>query len=323
MEAIPMKRLVALLAVFSLSCAALAQSYPTKPVRLVVPFGPGGVADITARLVAPKLAEGLGEQVIVENKPSAGGILAAQDVVRSDADGHTLLVINNGTAVSEALFKSLPYDPAKDFATISTIGFFPLVILADPKSPLKSVQDVIAHAKRNPGKMNIGTIGIGSTQNLAAEIFKSAAGIDAVIIPYKNTGEVVTAAKSGDAGIIFEILAPAMSHIRSGGLRAIAVTTPKRFSGLPDVPTAMEGGLAGYDVASWNGLAAPAKTPRAVIDRLHREVVKAVAAPEVRSRFAQLGVEPRAMTPDEMRSFFAGEIKRWRRVVEDAKIPKR
>jgi tripartite-type tricarboxylate transporter receptor subunit TctC len=323
MEAIPMKRLLVLLAVFSFSCAAAAQSYPTKPVRLVVPFGPGGVADITARLVAPKLAEGLGQQVIVENKPSAGGIIAANDVVRSDPDGHTLLVINNGTAVSEALFKSLPYDPAKDFATISTIGFFPLVILTDPKSPLKSVQDVIAHAKRNPGKMNIGTIGIGSTQNLAAEIFKSAAGIDAVIIPYKNTGEVVTAAKSGDAGIIFEILAPAMSHIRSGGLRAIAVTTPKRFSGLPDIPTAMEGGLAGYDVASWNGLAAPAKTPRAVIDRLHREVVKAVAAPDVRERFANLGVEPRAMTPDEMRGFFAGEIKRWSRVVEDAKIPKR
>ena len=316
-----MKSVFALLAAL-LPALAAAQAFPSKPIRVVVPFGPGGVADITARVVAPKMSEALGQQVIIENKPSAGGIIAGQDVARAAPDGHTLLLLNNGTAVSQALFKSLPFDPAKDFAPISTIGYFPLVILTDPKSPLKTVQDVIAAAKKNPGRMNIGTIGIGSTQNLAAELFKSSAGIDAQIVPYKATGEVVAAAKQGDAGVIFEILAPATSHIKSGNLRAIAVTGAKRFPSLPEVPTAIEGGVAGYDVASWNGLAAPAKTPRAVIDRIQQEVAKAVAAPDVQKRFAELGVEARASTPEQLRDFYASEVKRWGQVVERAKIPK-
>jgi tripartite-type tricarboxylate transporter receptor subunit TctC len=170
--------------------------------------------------------------------------------------------------------------------------------------------------------MNAGTIGIGSTQNLAAELFKSTTGASFQIIPYKATGEVITAAKSGDAAVIFEILAPMTSHIKSGNLRALAVTSAKRFPSLPDVPTAIEGGVQGYDVASWNGLAAPAKTPRAVIDRIQQEVVKAVASPEVQKRFAELGVEGRASTPEELRKFYAAEAQRWRSVVEAAKIPK-
>jgi tripartite-type tricarboxylate transporter receptor subunit TctC len=181
---------------------------------------------------------------------------------------------------------------------------------------------VVDEAKRNPGKMNAGTIGVGSTQNLAAQLFKSSTGADFQIIPYKNTGEVLAAAKNGDASVIFEILAPMTSHIRSGNLRALAVTSAKRFPSLPDVPTAIESGVQGYDVASWNGLAAPAKTPRAVIERLHQEVVKAVAAPDVQKRFAELGVEGRAMSPAEMKKFFANEVQRWGRVVEAANIPK-
>ncbi|MGQ0546775.1 MAG: tripartite tricarboxylate transporter substrate-binding protein [Betaproteobacteria bacterium] len=290
-------------------------------MRIVVPFGPGGVADITARVVAPKMAEGLGQQVVVENKPSAGGILAGQEVARAEPDGHTLLLINNGTAVSKALFKSLPYEPA-NFAMISTIGFFPLVILADPKAPLKGVQDAVAEAKRTPGRMNVATIGIGSTQNLAAELFKSSTGTDFQIVPYKNTGEVVAAAKNRDAHFIVEILAPAMSHIRSGNLRALAVTGAKRFAGLPDVPTAIEQGVAGYDVSSWNGLAAPPGTSGSTIDLIQKAVVKALAAPDVQKRFADLGVEGRAGTPAELREFFAAETARWGRVVEAAKIPK-
>ena len=312
-----------LMAVVLALCPALvlAQSFPSKPIRVVVPFGPGGVADITARVVAPKMSDALGEAVVVENKPSAGGIVAGREVSGAAPDGHTLLLINNGTAVSQALFKSLPYQPAK-FEMISTIGFFPLVILTDPKSPFKGVQDVVAEAKRNPGKMNAGTIGVGSTQNLAAQLFKSSAGADFQIIPYKNTGEVLAAAKNGDAHVIFEILAPMMSHIRSGNLRPLAITTQKRFASLPDVPTAAEQGVKGYDVASWNGLAAPAGTPAAVVQRLHQEVLKALAAPDVQKRFADLGVEPRAMTPAEMRKFYASEAQRWARVVETAGIPK-
>jgi tripartite-type tricarboxylate transporter receptor subunit TctC len=194
--------------------------------------------------------------------------------------------------------------------------------MTDPKSQLKNLQEVIDQAKQNPGKMNAATIGIGSTQNLAAELFRSTTGIDVQIIPYKSTGEVVTAAKSGDVSVIFEILAPMTSHIKSGNLRALAVTGAKRFPALPDVPTAIESGVAGYDVASWNGLAAPAKTPRAVIERIQQEVAKALASPEVQKRFADLGVEGRASTPEELRKFFAIESQRWSAVVERAKIPK-
>ncbi len=301
---------------------ALAQDFPAKPIRLIVPFGPGGVADITARSVAPEISRALGQPLVIENKPSAGGVVAGQEAARAAPDGYTLLLINNGTAISRALFRSLPYEPEKDFAMISTVGFFPLVIVADPKSPLKTVRDVIAAAKAKPGRMNIAAIAIGSTQHLAAELFKSSAGIDVQIVPYKATGEVVTAAKNGDADLVFEILAPAMSHIRSGNLRAIAVTPAKRFPGLADVPTVIEGGVPGYDVTSWNGLAAPAKTPRAIVERLHQAVVSAIASPDVQKRLAELGVEGRASTPEQLSEFFVSEAKRWTRVVEAAKIPK-
>jgi tripartite-type tricarboxylate transporter receptor subunit TctC len=310
-----------LLAVFFSSVAA-AQAFPTKPIRVVVPFGPGGVADITARTVAPQISETLGQQLVIENKPSAGGVVAGQDVARARPDGYTLLLINNGTAVSEALFKQLPYEPEKAFDMISTIGFFPLVMVTDPKSPVKGVQDFIAEAKKNPGKLNVATIGVGSTQNLAAELFKSVTGASFQIIPYKNTGEVVTALKGGDVAAAFEILAPMTSHIKSGNLRALAVTTAKRFSTLPDVPTVMESGVQTYDVASWNGLAAPAKTPRPVIERLQQAVAKAVDSAEVQKRFAELGVEGRASSPEELRKFFSSEVQRWSKVVETAKIPK-
>ncbi len=309
-------------ALLLLPALASAEAFPSKPIRLVLPYGAGGVADITARTVAPKMSEGLGQPLVIENKPSAGGIVAAQEVARAAPDGHTLLLINNGNAVSTALFKSLPYDPEKDFAMISTLGFFPLVILTDPKSGLKSVAEAIAEAKKSPGRMNLASIGIGSTQHLGAELFKSTAGIDVQIIPYKSTGEVVTAAKSGDAGLAFEFMAPAMSHIKSGNLRAIAVTSARRFAALPDIPTVIESGLKGYDVVSWNGLAAPAKTPAAVIDRIQQELAKALAAPDVQKRFAELGVEGRASTPAELRDFFLSESRRWARVVEAAKIPK-
>jgi tripartite-type tricarboxylate transporter receptor subunit TctC len=316
-----MKTLIAVLIAVA-PAFVLGQSFPTKPIRLVVPFGPGGVADITARTVAPEVSKGLGQQIVIENKPSAGGTVAGQDVARAAPDGYTLLLINNGTAVSKALFKSLPYEPERDFEMISTVGFFPLVIVTDPKSPFKGIQDFISESKKNPGKLNVGTIGIGSTQNLAAELFKSATGANFQIIPYKATGEVVTAAKSGDAAVIFEFLAPMTSHIKSGNLRPLAITVAKRFPTIPDVPTAIEGGIAGYDVASWNGLAAPAKTPRAVIDRIHQEVAKVLASPDIKKRLSELGVEARSSTPEELRKFFAAETQRWAKVVETAKIPK-
>ena len=301
---------------------ALAQGYPTKPVRIVLPFGPGGIADITTRTIAPKLSDALGQQVVVENMPGAGGIRAAETVARAEPDGHTLLLLTNGNAVSQALFKSLPYDPVNDFAMISTVGYFSMVIVTRPESNAKTLQEAIAMAKANPGKMNIGTITPGGTQHLAGELFRSTAGIDALVVPHKTTGEVIVAARNGNVDLAVDFIAPLLANIKSGALRALAVTAGKRFPGLPDVPTAIEAGVAGYDVASWNAMAAPAKTPRAVVDRVNAELRKAIAAPDVQKRFEELGVEGRTSTPEQLRDFFIAESKRWTRVVEAAKIPK-
>jgi tripartite-type tricarboxylate transporter receptor subunit TctC len=301
---------------------ALAQAYPSKPVRIVVPFGPGGVADIVTRTIAPKLSEGLKQQVVVENLPGAGGIRASETVAKAEADGHTLLLLTNGNAVSQALFKSLPYDPVNDFSMISTVGFFSMVIVTRPESEAKSLKDAIAMAKANPGKMNIGTITPGGTQHLAGELFRSTAGIDALVVPHKTTGEVIIAVRNGNVDLGVDFIAPLISQIKSGALRPLAVTAGKRFPGLAEVPTVIEAGVPGYDVASWNALAAPAKTPRAVIERLHQELVKAIAAPDVQKRFADLGVDPRTSTPEALREFFVSESARWSRVVEAAKIPK-
>ncbi len=301
---------------------AIAQPWPSRPVRIVLPFGPGGVADITTRTLAPKLTESLGQQVVVENMPGAGGIRAAEIVARAEPDGHTLLLLTNGNAVSQALFKSLPYDPVNDFAMISTVGYFSLVIVTGADSRHKTLREVIAAAKASPGTLNIGTISPGGTQHLAGELFRSTAGIDAVVVPHKTTGEVVIGVRNGSLDVGVDFIAPLIAGIRAGDLRPLAITAGKRFPGLPDVPTAIESGVRGYDVASWNALAAPAKTPRAVIDRVHQELVKALALPEVQKRFAELGVEPRASTPAELRDFFLSESRRWTKVVESAKIPK-
>ena len=314
----------ALLIAAALLChgLAFAQAYPSKPVRIVLPFGPGGVADITTRTLAPHMSEGLGQQVVVENMPSAGGIRASETVARAEPDGYTLLLLTNGNAVSQALFKSLPYDPMNDFAMISTVGYFSMVFVTRGDSPLKSMKEVLAEAKTHPGKINIGTISPGGTQHLAGELFRSTAGVDAVVVPHKTTGEVVIGVRNGTLDIGVDFIAPLLSGIRSGALRPLAVTAGKRFPGLPDVPTAIEAGVPGYDVASWNALAAPAKTPQPVVDKLHAALVKALAEPDVQKRFADLGVDGRSSTPKELAEFYASETKRWTAVVERAKIPK-
>jgi tripartite-type tricarboxylate transporter receptor subunit TctC len=316
-----MKTIIALIASL-LPALAAAQAYPTKPIHIVLPFGPGGVADITTRTIAPKLGDALGQQIVVENMPSAGGIRASETVAHAQPDGYTILLLTNGNAVSKALFKSLPYDPANDFAMISTVGFFSMVIVTGGNSPIKTLQEAIARAKANPGKMNIGTITPGGTQHLAGELFRSMAGIDAVVIPHKTTGEVVVNVRNGNVDLAVDFITPLLSGIKSGALRPLAVTAGKRFPGLSDVPTVREAGVPGYDVASWNALAAPAKTPQPILDRIHDALVKALAAPEVQKRFAELGVEGRSSTPGELRQFYASETKRWTEVVERARIPK-
>jgi tripartite-type tricarboxylate transporter receptor subunit TctC len=288
----------------------------------VVPFGPGGFADITMRLVGQRLSEHTGQQVVIENRPSAGGIIASEAVAKAEPDGYTLLLISNGNAVSATLFKSLPYDTVNDFAPVSTAGFFDIVILVNGDSKIGSVRELIAAAKANPSKFNIGSINIGSTQHLSAELFRSMAGIEAQTVPFKGTPAVITALRSNDVQVAFEILAPVLSQIKAGALKPLGVASSRRFPGLPNVPTVTESGLPGYQASSWNGIAAPARTPKAVIDRLNREINAALAVPEVKQRLQDLGVEARASTPEALKELLVAEIAKWRAVIERANIEK-
>jgi tripartite-type tricarboxylate transporter receptor subunit TctC len=304
------------------AATAFAQAYPTKPVRIVVPFGPGGVADISARAVAQKMGESMGQQVIVENKPSAGGILASETVAKAEPDGYTLLFITNGNSVSESLFKSLPYNSVKDFAPVSTVGFFDFVFVVKSDSDVKSMQDLLARMRANPGKLNIGTINPGSGQHLSAELFKSMSGVDAQIITYKSTPEVITAVISGQVHVGLDIVAPVMAQVRGGALRMIAISSKNRSPILPDVPTVAESGVPGYESESWNGVAAPVKTSPAIIERLNKEVRAAVAAPDVKQRLQGLGIDARAGTPEQLRERLVADIAKWKAVIEKANIPR-
>jgi tripartite-type tricarboxylate transporter receptor subunit TctC len=311
----------------ALACTALAaasaagaQSFPARPMRLVVPFGPGGVGDITARAVAQRMGDAMGQQVIIDNRPSAGGIVASELVAKAEPDGHTMLLMNNTNAVSATLFRKLPYDTVRDFATVSTIGAFSIVVLVSPETPSKTLREVIAAARANPARFNLGSIQIGSTQHLSAELFKAMAGLEAVTVPFNNTAGVLTALRGGNVQVAFEFLPAVIGQIRAGTLRALAVSPPKRFAVLPEVPTVAEAGIPGYEVTSWNGIAVPAKTPRPVVDRLNREIAAAIASPDVTKRFQDLSVDPNPSTPEGMHRLLVDEIGKWKSVIEKAKI---
>ncbi len=313
----------ALLPVFLLvAAAAWGADYPARPIRFLVPFGPGGVGDITARVVAQKMGELLGQQVITDNRPGAGGIVASQVVAKAEPDGYTMLLLNNQHAISMALFKSLPYDTLRDFAPVGSLGTFSIVLMVNPDSPLKSAKELIASAKSNPGKLNVGTIAIGATQHLSTELFKSMAGVDWVHVPYTNTGLLLAGLRSNSVNVAFEFVAPVIGQIRSGQFRALAVTTRNRYSGLPDVPTVQETGVPGFEVTSWNGLGVLAKTPRPVIDRLNRALNDALASSEVKQRLQEQAVDTFPSTPEAYRKHIAAEIGKWTKVIETAKIPK-
>jgi tripartite-type tricarboxylate transporter receptor subunit TctC len=304
----------------ALASPAHAQNFPAKPVRIIVGFGAGGVADVTARIVAQKLSEQMGQQVLVENRPSAGGIVAAQEVAKAEPDGHTLLLMSNGNAVSASLFKALPYDTLADFAPVSTLGFFDIAVVVNADSKINTMADLLAYARANPGKLNIGTINIGSTQHLSAELFKAMSGVDAVTVPFKGSPAVVTALRGNEVQVAFDMLAPIMPQAKAGAVKILAVTSDRRFPGLPDVPTVAEAGVTGYQASSWNALAAPAKTPRAVIDRLNKEVQAALADPAVKEKLQGLGVTARGSSPEAMRQLLVSDIDKWRKVIETAKI---
>ena len=299
-----------------------AQAFPSKPVRIVVPFGAGGVADLTARVVAQKLGEGLRQSVIVDNRPGAGGIVAGEAVAKAAPDGHTLLLMSNGTAVSAGLFKSLPFDAQKDFAPVATLGFFDLALISAANGRFQSLQDMLAYAKANPGKLNVATINIGSTQHLTAELLKTSAGVDFQVVPFNGSPAVLTALRGGQVDAAIEILGPMMGQIASKTVRPLAVMGAKRAPGLPEVPTVRESGVGGFNVASWNALAAPANTPPEVIALLNREIGKALASPELRKQLAELNVTPAGGPPEQLRELLASEIKRWSDVIVRANVPR-
>lgn len=302
--------------------AATAQTFPSKPVRIVVPFGAGGVADLTARIVAQKLSVSLGQPVVIENKPGAGGVVAGDSVAKAEPDGHTLLLMSNATAVSAGLFKSLPFDPVRDFAPVSTLGFFDIAVVTPANSKFKTLGDLLAFAKANPGKLNLGSINIGSTQNLAAELFKSSSGTDMQIIPFNGTPAVISALRGGQIDAAVEILGPVLPQINAKALRALAVTGEQRAAVLPDVPTAKESGLPTFVAASWNALAAPAKTPKEVIARLNKDIAAAINAQDVKKKLRDMNVEARSSSPEQATELLASEIKRWGDVIVHAHIPK-
>ena len=257
---------------------------------------------------------------MIDNRPSAGAIVGAAAVAHAEPDGHTLLLLSNANAVSAGLFRKLPFDVQRDFAPVTTLGFFDLALFVARESPWQSVKDVIAQARAKPGRLTVGTIASGSTQHLAAELFKSMAQLDMVVVPYKGTPAVITALRAGEIDLGFEILGPMLPQISGGALRALAVTSDRRFAGLPAVPTVQESGLPGYAVASWNALAVPARTPAAAIQRLQGAAHEALALPSLRSQLQALGVRAQAGSPEELRRLLASEIERWSQVIESARI---
>lgn len=295
-------------------------AFPSKPVRIVVPNAPGGAADLTARTVGEKMAKGLGQPVVIDNRPGAGGVVAGQAVANAPADGYTMLLISSGTAVSESLFKSLPFDARKDFTPVAPLATFDLVIVSSPTGEFKTLGDLVAWAKANPGKLNIGTPAIGTTQNLAAELFKTAAGIDAQVVPFKGTPDVITAIRGGQIQAGLDILSPLLSQIQGKALRPLAVTGAKRSRVLPDVPTAQEAGVKNLNAASWNGLAVPSKTPQAVVDRLSHEINAALRDADVRKKLEALNLDPHPGTPADAAAMLNGDIQRWGEVITRAKI---
>lgn len=309
------------LAMVALARPAGAQPrFPDKPLTLLVPFGPGGIADLTARAVAEHMARTLGQAVVVENKPSAGSIVASQAAANARPDGHTLLLMSNGNAVSVGLFKKLPYDPVKDFAPVSTIGSFDIGLFVPANSRFATLKDLLAFAKAQPGKLNVGTIAVGSTQHLAAKLFETVAGVDALVVPYKGSPAVITALRAGEIDLAFEIVGPMLPQVQAGAVKVLAVSSDRRNAALPDVPTVIQAGVAGYNVASWNAIAVPAATPPAVIEVLNRAVREAVGSAEVQGKLGKLGMRLGAGSPAEMRGLLESEIARWGEVIRRAKI---
>jgi tripartite-type tricarboxylate transporter receptor subunit TctC len=302
--------------------AAVGDTYPTRPVRLVLPFGAGGVADISSRVVADKLDDQLGQRFIVENTPGAGGIAAARAALSAPRDGYTLSLLTNATAISVSLFTNLPFDPLKDFTPISTLGYFDCLFVTNASSELRSLPDFLKAARAKPGALNVGTVNPGSTQHLTAELFKSTAGLNFVIVPFRTTPEAVVALLRDDIQMVIDFYAGLKPGVTDGKTRPIAWSAAKRSPALPDVPTVEEGGVPGFNVTSWNGLYAPAGVPAEVVEAVNRGLRTVLADPDVKRRLLDLGIDSRPSTPAELDAQMRADIKKWADVIARAGIPK-
>ncbi|MGH8432071.1 MAG: Bug family tripartite tricarboxylate transporter substrate binding protein [Solimonas sp.] len=299
-----------------------AQDYPSKPVTLVVPFAPGGSVDIVGRILAQRLSEDLGQSIVVENRAGAGGNIGFEAVAKARPDGYTLGMASSTMAVNVSLYRTIGYDPLKDFAPISLVAMQPNVLMVNPSLPVTSVAELIAYTKANPGKLNFGSSGIGASQHLAAELFKSRTGVDMIHVPYKGGGPAMADLVAGRIQLMFETIPSSIPYIRSGQLRALAVTVDERSAQLPDIPTVSEAGVRGFVSRGWLGMMAPAGTPRAIIDKMNAAVHKAVTDPSVSKRLTDLGLQIRLSTPAEFGAFIAAEVADFRTVIADAKIPR-
>ncbi len=310
----------AALATARIPSSARAQGlYPTRPVRIVLPFAAGGVADITARLIADQLGTKLGQRFYVENQPGAGGIAAARTVISSPPDGTTLALLSNGTAISVSLFKKLPFDPVKDFAPISSLGTFDFLFAVRAESKFKTLEDIIKAAKQKPGALNVGTINTGSTQNLAAALFKTAAGVDFVIVPFRGTPEVLVALLQDSVDLTIDSYSALKGNLADGKIRALAATGPLRSKITPEIPTLRESGIEA-SIESWNGLFAPAGTPPGVIGALNTALQEILADPALKKKMLELGIDAKPSTPDQLAARLRGDIEKWRAVIEQSGI---
>jgi len=311
--------LVLLAGLFAIN--GLAQEYPTKPVRLIIPFAPGGSNDILGRLIGAKLSETLGQQVVIDNRPGAGGSIGVELAARSAPDGYTLVIGHIGTlAVNPTLYRRLPYNPLKDFQPISMLAKVANIMVVHPSVPVKSVKELIALAKAKPGSLVYGSGGNGGAGHLATEYFKLMAKIDMVHVPYKGTGPAIVDLMAGQTHLVFAGIPGIIAQVRAERLRALGVSTSKRLAVFPDVPTIAEAGVPGYEATQWYGVLAPAGTPKAVVARLNKEIVSALQTAPMQERLAADGSEPLASTPEEFFAFIKSEIARWAPVIKAAGI---
>ena len=301
--------------------AAASQGYPSKAVRVVVPFAAGGVVDTTARLLAPKMSEALGQPLVIDNRPGAGGNVAADFVAKTPPDGYTVLITTHGHAISPGLYQKLPYDAVAAFAPVTQIASSFLVLVANPQVPAATVRELVDLARARPGKLNYGSTGLGAPPHLVGELFRQTTGIDVLHVPYKGDAPMYQALLAREIDFAFGPLGNAIEHMRAGKLRALGMTNPQRSPAIPDVPTMVEAGVPGFELTGWLGLFAPAGAPRPVIERLYAAMRETLSSPQLSERFPALGYEPVGSTPDEFSARFRRDVALYARIIREARIP--